>query len=208
MTLRPQSMAISVALIVSMGPACLLAAQNDAPSPSPVALVRQAVNNEVVSNGASGQHFMFRDVRKTAHLNQVKLLVETKDATAGMLIAQGGRPLSPEERRQEEARLANYVRNPQELDRKRKQEKEDADHTMRILKALPDAFLYEPDGIVQGTASVGRRGHELVRLKFRPNPAYDPPTRTEQVLTGMQGFLLIDATEKRLAEINATLFRE
>jgi len=79
---------------------------------------------------------------------------------------------------------------------------------MRILKALPDAFFYEPDGTEAGTAVVGHPGDELVRLKFRPNPNYDPPTRTEQVLTGMQGYLLIDATEKRLAEINATLFRE
>lgn len=194
---------------VSMLPGRLVAAaQNNAPQLSPVELVRQAINNEVASNSSSGRHFMFKDTKKTAHLNQVKLVVETRDATAGMLIANDGRPLSPQERKQEEARLSNYVQNPQELNKKRKQEKEDADHTMRILKALPDAFLYEPDGTEAGTAVVGHAGDELVRLKFRPNPNYDPPTRTEQVLTGMQGYLLIDATEKRLAEINATLFRE
>jgi len=194
---------------VSMLPGRLVAAaQNNAPQLSPVELVRQAINNEVASNSSSGRHFMFKDTKKTAHLNQVKLVVETRDATAGMLIANDGRPLSPQERKQEEARLSNYVQNPQELNKKRKQEKEDADHTMRILKALPDAFLYEPDGTEAGTAVVGHPGDGLVRLKFRPNPNYDPPTRTEQVLTGMQGYLLIDATEKRLAEINATLFRE
>ena len=194
---------------VSMLPGRLVAAaQNNAPQLAPVELVRQAINNEVASNSSSGRHFMFKDTKKTAHLNQVKLVVETRDATAGMLIANDGRPLSPQERKQEEARLSNYVQNPQELNKKRKQEKEDADHTMRILKALPDAFLYEPDGTEAGTAVVGHAGDELVRLKFRPNPNYDPPTRTEQVLTGMQGYLLIDATEKRLAEINATLFRE
>jgi hypothetical protein len=186
----------------------LAAAQNHAPQLSPVELVRQAVNNEVASNSRSGRHFMFKDTRKTAHLNQVKLMVETRDATAGLLIANDGRPLSPEERKQEEARLANYVQNPQELSKKRKQEKEDADHTMRILKALPDAFIYEPDGTQQGTATIGHPGDELVRLKFHPDPQYDPPTRTEQVLTGMQGYLLIDATEKRLAEINATLQKQ
>ncbi|HWH58903.1 MAG TPA: hypothetical protein VN682_14825 [Terriglobales bacterium] len=202
-------MAFLFAMGVSMLPGRLVAAaQNNAPQLSPVELVRQAINNEVASNSSSGRHFMFKDTKKTAHLNQVKLVVETRDATAGMLIANDGRPLSPQERKQEEARLSNYVQNPQELNKKRKQEKEDADHTMRILKALPDAFLYEPDGTEAGTAVVGHAGDELVRLKFRPNPNYDPPTRTEQVLTGMQGYLLIDATEKRLAEINATLFRE
>jgi hypothetical protein len=209
MVLRIQSVAVMLTLGASLLPARLLAAaQNKGPQLSPVELVRQAVSNEVASNTSSGRHFMFKDTRKTAHLNQVKLVVETRDATAGMLIANDGRPLSPQERSQEEARLASYVQNPQELTKKRKQEKEDADHTMRILKALPDAFLYQPDGTEQGTATIGHPGDELVRLKFRPNPNYDPPTRTEQVLTGMQGYLLIDATEKRLAEINATLFKE
>ncbi len=209
MVLRAQSVAFLFAMGVSMLPGRLVAAaQNNAPQLAPVELVRQAINNEVASNSSSGRHFMFKDTKKTAHLNQVKLVVETRDATAGMLIANDGRPLSPQERKQEEARLSNYVQNPQELNKKRKQEKEDADHTMRILKALPDAFLYEPDGTEAGTAVVGHPGDGLVRLKFRPNPNYDPPTRTEQVLTGMQGYLLIDATEKRLAEINATLFRE
>lgn len=202
-----------VAAMLALG-TCLLpshliaAAQNNGTQLPPVELVRQAVNNEVGSNNSSGRHFMFKDTKKTAHLNQVKLMVETRDATAGMLIANDGRPLSPQERSQEEARLANYLQNPQELTKKRKQEKEDADHTMRILKALPDAFLYQTDGTEPGTAVVGHPGDELVRLKFRPNPNYDPPTRTEQVLTGMQGYLLIDATEKRLAEINATLVKE
>jgi hypothetical protein len=209
MVLRVQAVAVMLALGASMLPARLVAvAQNNARQLSPVELVRQAVNNEIASNTNSGRHFMFKDTKKTAHLNQVKLMVETRDATAGMLIANDGRPLSPQERSQEEARLANYIQNPQELNKKRKQEKEDADHSMRILKALPEAFLYQPDGTEPGTEIVGHPGDELVRLKFRPNPNYDPPTRTEQVLTGMQGYLLIDVTEKRLAEINATLQKE
>ena len=207
MLLRFQFLAVLAAFAACATRAPAAPKQN-APQLSPVELVRQAIHNEVSSNTSSGRHFMFKDTKKTAHLTQVKLLVETVDATAGLLIANDGRPLSADERKQEEARLANYVQNPQELNKKRKQEKEDADHTMRILKALPDAFLYEPDGTEPGTAMVGHPGDKLVRLKFRPNPSYDPPTRTEQVLTGMQGYLLIDATEKRLAEINATLFKE
>ncbi|HZP18453.1 MAG TPA: hypothetical protein VFB00_10830, partial [Terriglobales bacterium] len=59
-----------------------------------------------------------------------------------------------------------------------------------------------------GTESVGHPGDELVRLKFRPNPDYDPPSRVEQVLTGMQGHLLIDPKANRIAEIDATLQRD
>ncbi len=184
------------------------AAAKDEIGLSPQQLVREAVQNEISSNGESGPHFMFKDQKRTAHLSQTKLLIETAEATAGLLIEEGGQPLSPQRRQQEEARLASYIQNPDELRKKHKQEKEDADRSERILKALPDAFLYEPDGTQKGTESVGRTGDELVRLKFRPNPAYNPPSRVEQVLTGMTGHVLIDANEKRVAEIDGTLQKD
>jgi hypothetical protein len=209
MATGPQFAVVLRALTVTALVSSLLATAKPSPENlSPVELVRQAVDNEIASNRESGRHFMFKDVKESAHLSQVKLIVETTEATAGLLIARDGHPLSPEERKQEEARLQNYVRNPQELNKKRKQEKEDADHTMRILKALPDAFLYEPDTTETGTASLGRLGHQLVRLRFRPNPAYDPPSRVEQVLTGMKGYLLVDVPEKRIAQINAILDKD
>jgi hypothetical protein len=183
----------------------LPASGGDKPPLPPAELVRQAVQNEMSANG---QHFMFRDERRTQHISETKLIVEARDATAGIIILQDGHPLSPQQQQAEQSRLENYVRNPEELNRKRKQEKEDTERTLRIVKALPDAFLYEADGTQEGTVGVGRPGDRLVRLKFRPNPAYDPPTRVEQVLTGMTGTLLVDATEKRLAEINGTLQKD
>ena len=151
---------------------------------------------------------MFKDQRKTAHTSQTKLIVETREAAVGMIVEQDGHPLTPQQQQAEEARLQNYIRNPDELARKRRQEKEDADRTMKIVKALPDAFLYEADGTEPGSASVGKAGVTLIRLKFHPNPNYDPPSREEQVLTGMQGYVLIDAGANRMAEINATLEKQ
>jgi hypothetical protein len=174
-------------------------------TPAPAELVRQSVQNEMLANG---QHFMFRDERRTQHISETKLIVEAQDATAGIIILQDGHSLNPQQQQAERARLENYLRNPEELNRKRKQEKEDTERTLRIVKALPDAFLYEADGTQEGAVGVGRPGDRLVRLKFKPNPAYDPPTRVEQVLTGMTGTLLVDATEKRIAEINGTLQKD
>ncbi len=208
MNIGPQPVFCGLLLAVLAPVSGAAAARDSAPSLSPVELVRQAVYNEVTANSNPGSRFMFRNQRKTAHLNQVKLLVETKDAIAGMVIAHDGHPLSVEERKQEEARLANYVQSPEALNKKRKQEKDETDHTMSILKALPTAFLYEPDGTAKGSDSVGCAGDDLVRLKFRPNPAYQPPTRVEQVLTGMAGTLLVDATQKRIAEIDGTLMQD
>jgi hypothetical protein len=48
----------------------------------------------------------------------------------------------------------------------------------------------------------------LLRLKFQPNPHYDPPTHVEQVLIGMQGVILVDPQEHHIARIDGTLFKE
>lgn len=160
------------------------------------------------ANAQSSQRFRFKDEKRTPHTSQTKLIVETREGTAGMVVLQDGHALNPEQKKAEETRLDNYVNNPAELNKKRKQEKEDAERTERIVKALPEAFLYEPDGIVPGSVGVGRPGDNLVRLKFRPNPDYNPPSHVEQVLTGMAGILLVDANEKRIAQIDGTLKEE
>jgi predicted lactoylglutathione lyase len=171
-------------------------------------MVRRAVHNEVSSNQSSGMHFRFKDENRTPQLSQTKLMVETSDATAGLLVMQNGHPLTLQQRHDEEARLANYVQSPQALRKKKKQEKEDTEHTERILRALPDAFLYERAGTEPGREGLGAPGDELVRLNFRPNPDYTPPSHVEQVLTGMSGNLLIDTAQNRIAEINGTLSKE
>jgi hypothetical protein len=175
---------------------------------APADIVRRAVHNEIASNQSSGMHFRFKDEKRTPQLSQTKLMVETSDATAGLLIMQNGQPLTPQQRREEEARLANYVQSPQDLRKKKKQEREDTEHTERILRALPDAFLYQRDGTEPGRQGLGAPGDELVRLNFRPNPDYNPPSHVEQVLTGMSGNLLIDTAQNRIAEINGTLSKE
>jgi hypothetical protein len=197
-----------IGLVVLPATTSAASAKNDAAAMPPAQLVRRAVQNEMDANSEPHVRFMFTDRKKTAHLSETRLVVETREATAGMTVAEDDRSLTPQELKGEEARLEKYIRNPEELNKKRKQEKEDAERTERILRALPDAFLYEPDGSERGSDTIGRAGDELVRLKFRPDPSYVPPTRVEQVLTGMSGHLLIDAKEDRVAEIDGTLEKE
>lgn len=173
------------------------------PSEPPVELVRRTVRNEL--NAGNADKYMFMDYKQTPHGSQTKLMVETRDAMAGLIIANNGRPLGPEERKAELARVERFVQSPDELRKKQRQEKENADRVGRIMKALPDAFLYEYDGEQMGQSGIGKPGEPLLRLKFRPNPNYDPPSRVEQVLTGMQGYVLIDPRRDRIAMIDGQL---
>jgi len=182
------------------------ALQAQSVSAAPIELVQETVQNEINSN--SSAKFMFRQREETSRGSQTKLIVETKDIAAGMLVAIDDKPLSPEERQNEQVRLDNLVNNPQELRKKEKAEKEDTERTNRIMRALPEAFLFQADGVQTGTKEMGSPGDELLRIEFRPNPDYNPPSHTEQVLTGMAGYMLIDRREHRIAKIDGTLEKE
>jgi hypothetical protein len=172
-----------------------------------VNLVRAAANNEAAANNSTVKH-MFRARKRTPQGSQTRLYVETQQATAGLTIAYNDKPLEPEQLRNEENRLAQLAANPEQLNRKHAQEAENAQRSLCIMKALPDAFFFEYDGEVTGADGVGGDGRKLVRLKFHPNPAFQPPSHVEQVLVGMQGVLLIDPVAKRIAQIDGSLFRE
>jgi hypothetical protein len=178
--------------------------------PSPLSineLLRRTVKNEM-SASRGPDNYLFRDHVRKPHGSQTKLMVNTREGMAGLIVRIDGHPLNPDQEKSERARVERFINNPEELKKKQKQEAEDEDHTNRIMKALPDAFLYEYDGKTVGNSELGSSGHELVRVKFKPNPNYDPPSRVEQVLTGMAGHLLIDTSEYRIAEIDGTLIQE
>jgi hypothetical protein len=177
-------------------------------SASPLELVRSAVANEVAASKDDSTKHLFRSRKQTGQGSQTRLYVETREAMAGLTIAYDDKPLGPEQMQGEQSRLAALVNNQELLSRKHTQEQESTDRTLRIVKALPDAFLFDYDGEEQGAADLGKQGARMVRLKFRPNPAYRPPSHVEDVLTGMQGFLLIDAAARRIARIDGTLFKE
>jgi hypothetical protein len=171
-------------------------------------LVREVIKNEVAASKAAPILHMFRSQKTMAHGSQTKLYVESKDCMAGMVVANNDEPLNPQQRQGEIDHLDGLVNSPDQLHNKKEREKEDADRTLRMVKALPDAFLYEYDGRETSSPTVGSAGNELTRLKFRPNPDYSPPSRVEQVLEGMQGYLLVDAKQLRLAKIDGMLFKD
>src|SRR5215469_17291496 len=109
---------------------------------SPNDLVRETVAREVAAANETSNPHMFRSRRQNSKGSQTRIYVETKDAMAGMLIAINDQPLSPQQQQAETDHLNWLAGNPEQLRKKHAREKEDADRTLRIVKALPDAFRY------------------------------------------------------------------
>jgi hypothetical protein len=178
------------------------------PPMAPGDLVRKTVGNELKASEIHSRPHMFLSVKETPHGSQTKLYCETRDAMAGILLANNGKPLTAEERLAEKSRLDELSKDPEALRKKRQRAKDDEERTARIVRAMPDALLYEYDRTESAEPGSGKPGDELVRLRFRPNPRYSPPTRTEQVLEGMTGYLLIDTNQYRIARIDGTLYKD
>jgi hypothetical protein len=194
---------------VALVPGILLAIPvSDVVSLSPDALVRQTVQHEIAESKNNSVSHMFISRKQTARGSQTRVYIETTQAIAGMTIANDDKPLSAEEQKAEQGRLDSLVHDSRELEVKRSRQKEDAERIRRIVQAMPDAFIFEDDGTEPGRIGVGKPGETLVRLKFHPNPKYDPPTHVEEVLTGLEGTLLLDPKQHRIARIDGTLAKE
>ena len=78
--------------------------------------------------------------------------------------------------------------------RKQRNDTDQAD----MMKMFPDAFRFQYDG---------KQGN-LVRLEFAANPNFRTSGHAAQVFYHMKGSLLVDAKQKRLAEISGKLMSE
>jgi len=167
------------------------------------ALVRRVIEQQMTEDDKRGQPFMWTQRENGKRGILTKEMVETKEGVVARLIAINDRPLTAQERQADDDRLRKLLADPQARAQKQKQQQDDEKRTNRMVRTLPDAFLFEAEGTVPGP-----NGTELVRLKFRPDPTFDPPSRELQVFQGMDGHMLVDTRAQRLAEIDARLFRD
>ena len=165
-------------------------------------LVRQMVAHELAAANASG-HYMYRIDEQTRHGSDTRDMVETRKWLIGRLVLKNGQPLPLAQRRREDERLRDLLTSPTHLERFQIQARKDEARVRRMIKSLPDAFLFQYDGTEKNGS-----GRELIRLKFRPQANLTPRSMELRVLQGMEGTMLIDPVDKRLARVEAELFRD
>ncbi len=121
--------------------------------------------------------------------------VDTKDGRFYRLLAIDGTPLDPDQRQQDSARMDRLLHDPSQQLKLKQGYDEDEQNLEKLMALMPDAFLYDYDG-VEGN---------LVRLRFRPNSNYNPPTYEARLAHSMAGTILIDPQQKRLAKLSGRL---
>jgi hypothetical protein len=172
------------------------------PNVDPIDLVRQAARNEIRAND-DVHYYMFKDTTEYRDHSIVKEIVRTPQGGLTSTLLFNGHPLPPEERKKEDEKLAKFANDPEARRKRLEANKAEDKRAELLLTSLPDAFLYTYAGTDRGA-----NGEELVHLKFKPNPSFNPPNHETAVYQGMEGDLTIDKRAVRIAKIDGTLFKD
>jgi hypothetical protein len=134
--------------------------------------------------------------QKIGHDSYAKRQVETKQGPIFRILEENGKPLTDAESRREQDRLEHLLSNPTALAKNREEHMQDEERLQRLIKLMPDAFLYEQEGAPSG---------DLVTFHFKPNPAFNPPTYEARVFHGMAGTIEINQRLRRFVAMQGTV---
>jgi len=163
----------------------------------PRELVSQMVSNEMRAN-QHVHYWMYQErMRKSGQL-QVNEVIETPECWLQWPVSYNGNPPTPEQEQKARAALNRLVNDGGARRQNRTAIDQDSKKSDTLLKLLPDAFLFTNQGQQDGN----------IRLEFRPNPAFHPPSREAKVFHNMQGTITINAKEIRLVGISGKLMSD
>ncbi|UWZ83200.1 hypothetical protein [Occallatibacter riparius] len=165
-------------------------------------LVRRALAAEL--NAAQDRsHPMRFELRKTSpRLTTTKEILETRDGSVAMLRKVNDLPPSDSDAKKEQQRLDGLLADPGKQRHRKQSQEEDTERALKVLRALPDAFIYQ----YAGTVTAGPGG--AAKFTFTPNPSFEPPDLETEVLTALTGEIWIDPVQVRVMHLHATLEKD
>ncbi len=187
----------SAVLSLALGASSFSQTSSSGLATSPGDLIRAVVANELKPQDSPGR-WMYKVDKQEDGKTQTKEVVQTRDASLERLTSMDGRALSQQKQQEEAARIEKLVSQASERQKVAETQKKDADQCETFFKMIPDAFIFTYEG---------RQG-ELVKIGFKPNPAFAPPSREARVLHLMEGEILVHPTQQRLAAINGRLTQD
>jgi len=167
------------------------------PTESAHDLVKDVVYNELQERRQVSL-WQYRVDKRVGNQTTIEQEVETVSGPVSRVLARQGKPLDAAAQKKETDRLNNLLRNPSEQARMKQDHDVEEQRLERLMGAMPDAFLYTYDGADDGN----------LRLSFRPNPAYNPPTYETRVYHALSGQIWIQPQQKRLAKVDAHILNE
>jgi hypothetical protein len=163
-------------------------------------IVAAAVKVELDSDRDDHTAFMYRDHDITPDHDTLYYVVETPQGVLKKKLEDHGRPLTPDERREDDQKIQALVNDPAAMARLRRDSSHDDNQAEQMLRLLPAAFLWT---IVSDTGN-------LVTLSFKPDPNFSPSVFDPEakVLGAMGGQITVTRPDMHIASIKGTLLSD
>ncbi len=190
----------AAALLLEAAPH-LLTDRDQSASPDPLEIVLNA-SFQVLLSGNQGHPFRYLYHKLDDGKATTKEVIETKEGSISRLLEVNGQPLDADANAKELARLNALRDDPAAQARRHKREQTDGGRADEMVKLLPSAFVYTYLGMVPGPNG------PCYRLKFEPNPNFNPPDREAEVYHGMEGELWVDQGQQRMVRFDAHLIAD
>jgi hypothetical protein len=190
------SAAVLVSIIL-LGPATLSQSNSGTPGVPAADLARRVITNELKFQD-DHTNWMYRLEKEQFGKKQVEEIIETREGSLSRLLSINGQPLTAKQLVEEDQRVQELMTS---RSAKRKLQRSLDAETLqgrRLFKMLPEAFVFN---------YAGGDGN-LVKLSFRPNPNFHPPSLEARVFHDMEGEMWVDCKQERLAAFNGRLTQE
>jgi hypothetical protein len=196
----PFSLIVPLVLVLLLGPFAILPKAQPVAEPTlnPQQLVQAAVQNGLNQTAKGQVHWCYREAVDKEGAVETRELCQTSAGDIDRMVAINGQSLSYEQQKREDERIRRLLANPAELRRQKLRQEQDAANERRMFAMFPIAFRYQYDGTERG----------LVKLRFEPNPSFEPVTRQDEVFHHLEGTMLIDPEQKRFAQSEGRLTSE
>ena len=172
-------------------PAAMMAQNN------PRALVSKMVQNELASQ-KQPQYWMYLDRDSKPEKTETDKVIQLPQCWVSWPVSINGHAPSDQAREHAREQIEKLINDPDARKKNRDQIDSDGRKSAEMLRMLPDAFLFRRDGRVGNS----------IKLRFRPNPNYDPSSSEARVFHSMEGVLLIDAKQTRLVRLSGRLISD
>jgi hypothetical protein len=180
--------------IILLAPPTLSQSDSGSPGVSANDLARRVITNELKFQDDHA-NWMYRLEKEQDGKKQTKEIIETKEGSLSRLLSINDRPLTTKQQLEEDQRVRVLMSSRSAQQKLRRTLDAETLQGRRLFKMLPDAFVF----------SYASSKGDLVKLSFRPNASFHPPSLEARVFHDMEGEMLVDWKQERLAAFDGHL---
>jgi len=158
-------------------------------------IVRTAVTTEITASRDDHSRWLYYDIDRKPNDTVRQWVAETANGDLHRVLAQKGSSLTPDAQR---SAMQHFIHDPDAQARQRKSGEHDDRQSEDMLRLLPDAFIW----------SIASKHGDRIRLHFKPDPNFKPPSWETRVFAAMEGDMEVEPTHHRIASLRGTLVHD